>query len=73
MKFTNILIFICSIFCLFGCNKPQEDRTNTIYSNWKTHCTILKHEGCDYILCENTRGGIAIVHSESCPCKKGTK
>lgn len=70
MKLTNILIFICIIFCLFGCNKYQEDRMNTIYNDWKTCCTILKHEGHDYILGLHSNGGMAIVHSESCPCKK---
>ena len=73
MKLTNILIFICIIFCLFGCNKYQEDRMNTIYSDWQTWCTILKHEGHDYILGLHGNGGMAIVHSESCPCKKGIK
>lgn len=73
MKLTNILIFICIIFCLFGCNKHQENRTNTIYSDLKIRCTILKHEGHDYILGVYGSGGIEIVHSESCPCKKGIK
>ncbi len=52
MKLTNILIFICIIFCLFGCKKYQEDKIDTtiLYRDLKTRCTILKHEGHDYIL-----------------------
>ena len=75
MKLTNILIFICIIFCLFGCKKYQEDKIDTtiLYRGLKTRCTILKHEGHDYILGVYGSGGIEIVHSESCLCKKGIK
>lgn len=75
MKFTNILIFICIIFCLFGCKEQhQEYRLDTVlYSDMRTCCSILKHEGHDYILGVYGNGGIEIVHSESCPCKKGMK
>lgn len=50
----------------------QEYRVATvIYSDMKTCCFILKHEGHDYILGLYGNGGIEIVHSESCSCKKG--
>ena len=75
MKLTNILIFICIIFCLFGCEKQHQEYYNSLgtvlYSDMRTLCVILKHEGHDYILARYAGSGIEIVHSESCSCIKG--
>ena len=74
MKLTNILIFICIIFCLFGCKKQHQEYNRlyaVIYRDMKTTLAIVKHEGHDYILGLYGSGGIEIVHSESCSCKKG--
>lgn len=73
--FKGALAVIASALCLAGCSVkddsasvPPEERyfkksaTTFIYS--------IEIEGHEYIIFDGMRKG-GIIHSESCPCKKG--
>lgn len=75
IPFKNALVIIASALCLAGCSVkddsvlvPPEERyfkksaTTFIYS--------IEIEGHEYIIFDGMRKG-GIIHSESCPCKKG--
>lgn len=75
IPFKNALAVIASALCLAGCginddsaSVPPEERyfkksaTTFIYS--------IEIEGHEYIIFDGMRKG-GIIHSESCPCKKG--
>ena len=55
---------------VYGIN--QKDSGELLkYSHWYK---IVQIDGHDYILaCFYTNRGVGMVHSESCPCKKGDK
>lgn len=66
---------IASALCLAGCGVKDDSASAPSKEKYfkqsvSTHIYSIKIEGHEYIIFDGTYKG-GIVHSESCPCRKG--